>query len=207
MTDNEFSLHSLRKRISAFILAISFLFFALIARLAYVQIFNSGVLQLKAYNQWTRDLKITAERGKIYDVNGATLAVSFTTYDIYIRGREITDATKVASVLSKKLNMDYNVLYDKANIKTVSEVLIKLQVDANTAKEIAKEDLKGVFLSESIKRYYPYGDLLTQILGFTTIGFMHKTFFSSSLRQTQITKAIHFNADLTMNILTFLLFS
>ncbi len=169
MTDNEFSLHSLRKRISAFILAISFLFFALIARLAYVQIFNSGFLQLKAYNQWTRDLKITAERGKIYDSNGATLAVSFTTYDIYVRGREVKDATKVASVLSKKLNMDYNILYDKVNIKTVSEVLIKLQVDSNTAKEIVKEDLSGVFLSESIKRYYPYGDLLTQILGFTTI--------------------------------------
>ena len=169
MTDNEFSLHSLRKRISAFILAISFLFFALIARLAYVQIFNSGFLQLKAYGQWTRDLKITAERGKIYDANGATLAVSFTTYDVYVRGREVKDAAKVASVLSKKLNMDYNILYDKVNIKTSSEVLIKLQVDSNTAKEILKEDLSGIFLSESIKRYYPYGDLLTQILGFTTI--------------------------------------
>lgn len=169
MADNEFSLHSLRKRISAFILAISFLFFALICRLAYVQIFNGSFLQLKAFNQWTRDLKITAERGKIYDANGATLAVSLTSYDIYVRGREIKEPVKVANFLSKKLNMDYNLLYDKVNIKHVSEVLVKLQVDSTTAKEIANENLSGVFLSESIKRYYPYGDLLTQILGFTTI--------------------------------------
>lgn len=126
-------------------------------------------MQLRAFNQWTRDLKITAERGKIYDANGATLAVSLTSYDIYVRGREIKEPVKVANFLSKKLNMDYNLLYDKVNIKNVSEVLVKLQVDSTTAKEIANENLSGVFLSESIKRYYPYGDLLTQILGFTTI--------------------------------------
>ena len=169
MIDQEYTLYSLRKRISAFIIAISFLFFALIVRLIVVQVFYGNSLQLKAYGQWTRDLPITAERGKIYDSNGATLAVSFTTYDIYIRGREVKDIAKVASVLSKKLNMDYNLIYDKASIKTVSEVLVKLQVDSQTAKEIMKENLSGVFFAESIKRYYPYGDLLTQILGFTTI--------------------------------------
>ena len=169
MIDQEYTLYSLRKRISAFIIAISFLFFALIVRLIVVQVFYGNSLQLKAYGQWTRDLPITAERGKIYDSNGATLAVSFTTYDIYIRGREVKDIAKVASVLSKKLNMDYNLIYDKASIKTVSEVLVKLQVDSQTAKEIMKENLSGVFFAESIKRYYPYGNLLTQILGFTTI--------------------------------------
>lgn len=169
LIDKELTLYSLRKRISAFIIAISFLFFALVVRLLFVQVFDGNILQQKAYGQWTRDLPITAERGKIYDNNGATLAVSFTTYDIYVRGREVTDVAKVATVLSKKLNMNYDVIYNKASIKNVSEVLVKLQVQANVAKEIAQENLEGVFLSESIKRYYPYGDLLTQILGFTTI--------------------------------------
>lgn len=169
MIDQEFTLHSLRKRISAFILAISFLFFALVVRLVFVQVFDSEMLQKKAYSQWTRDLPITAERGKIYDANGATLAVSFTTYDIYLRGREIKDVAKVASVLSKKLNINYDLIYSKASMTNVSEVLVKLQVDAKIAKDIMKENLKGVFLSESVKRYYPYGNLLTQILGFTTV--------------------------------------
>lgn len=169
MIDQEFTLHSLRKRISAFIIAISFIFFALIVRLVIVQVCNGSFLQKKAFGQWTRDLPITAERGKIYDVNGATLAVSFTTYDIYLRGREIIDSTKVASLLSKKLNMSYDLIYNKANITNASEVLVKLQVDADTAKSIIKENLKGVYISESIKRYYPYGDLLTQVVGYNTI--------------------------------------
>ena len=134
-----------------------------------MQVFNGSFLQKKAYDQWTRDLPITAERGKIYDINGATLAVSFTTYDVYVRGREIKDTAQVASFLSKKLNMSYDLVYSKASIKNISEVLVKLQIDSSIAKEIAIQNLSGVFLSESIKRYYPYGNLLTQIIGFNTV--------------------------------------
>ena len=99
----EYDLHSLRKRISALIVAISFIFFALVIRLFWLEIINSDLLQNRALNQWTRDLPITAERGKIFDTNGATLAVSLSSYDLYSRGREIEDASKVASYLSKKL--------------------------------------------------------------------------------------------------------
>ena len=82
MQESEFTLHSLRKRISAFIIAISLLFIALIVRLFFVSTLDSQRLQNMALSQWTRDLPITAERGKIYDTSGATLAVSFTTYEI-----------------------------------------------------------------------------------------------------------------------------
>ena len=169
MQESEFTLHSLRKRISAFIIAISLLFIALIVRLFFVSTLDSQRLQNMALSQWTRDLPITAERGKIYDTSGATLAVSFTTYDVYLRGREIKDASKVAQFLSKKLNMSYDLIYSKATITNVSEVLVKLQVDSDTAKSISLENISGIFLSESIERYYPYGNLLTQILGYTTI--------------------------------------
>lgn len=150
-------------------LAISFLFLGILVRLFWVQVIDARQLQQKAYDQWTRDLPITAERGKIYDSSGATLAVSFTTYDIYVRGREVKDISKVATLLSQKLNLNYQNVYDKVSIRNVSEILIKLQVDRTIAKEIASENLDGIFLSESIKRYYPYGDLLTQIIGFTTV--------------------------------------
>ena len=72
-------------------LAISFLFLGILVRLFWVQVVDAKQLQQKAYDQWTRDLPITAERGKIYDISGATLAVSYTTYDIYVRGREVKD--------------------------------------------------------------------------------------------------------------------
>lgn len=168
-TNQEYDLHSLRKRISAFIFAISLLFFALVVRLFWVQVINSVDMQNLALNQWTRDLPLTAERGKIYDNNGATLAVSISSYDLYARGREIKDATRVADYISKKLSISYDKVYEKISYKNVSEVLIKLQIDTKTAKDILLQDFSGIFLTESIERYYPYGDLLTQILGFTTI--------------------------------------
>ena len=164
-----FTLFSLRKRISALIIAISFLFCALLIRLSIVSLVDGKWLQEKAFNQWTRDLPITGERGKIYDTNGATLAVSKTTYDVYFRGREVDDPIGVSSYLSNLLGLEFEKVHAKAIDKTISESLVKMQIDQEVALKILNSDYKGVFLSENIGRYYPYGDLLTQILGFTTI--------------------------------------
>lgn len=164
-----YTLFSLRKRISALIIAISFLFCALLIRLSIVSLVDGKWLQEKAFNQWTRDLPITGERGKIYDTNGATLAVSKTTYDVYLRGREVDDPIGVSSYLSNLLGLEFEKVHAKAIDKTISESLVKMQIDQEIALKILNSDYKGVFLSENIGRYYPYGDLLTQILGFTTI--------------------------------------
>lgn len=164
-----YTLFSLRKRISALIIAISFLFCALLIRLSIVSLVDGKWLQEKAFNQWTRDLPITGERGKIYDTNGATLAVSKTTYDVYLRGREVDDPIGVSSYLSNLLGLEFEKVHAKAIDKTISESLVKMQIDQEVALKILNSDYKGVFLSENIGRYYPYGDLLTQILGFTTI--------------------------------------
>lgn len=165
----EFNLYSLRKRILACLCAISFVFLLLISRLFYIQVINAPTLQAKAQSQWTRDLPITAERGKIYDTNGASLAVSYTTYNVYTRYKEIKDLNSVALFLAKKLNMSYNKVYEKISNSGVSEVLIKLKVEKDVAEDILQSNIKGVFLSENVTRYYPYGDLLTQVLGFTSI--------------------------------------
>ncbi len=164
-----YTLFSLRKRISALIIAISFLFCALLIRLSIVSLVDGKWLQEKAFNQWTRDLPITGERGKIYDTNGATLAVSKTTYNVYLRGREVDDPIGVSSYLSNLLGLEFEKVHAKAIDKTISESLVKMQIDQEVALKILNSDYKGVFLSENIGRYYPYGDLLTQILGFTTI--------------------------------------
>ena len=134
-----------------------------------VSLVDGKWLQEKAFNQWTRDLPITGERGKIYDTNGATLAVSKTTYDVYLRGREVDDPIGVSSYLSNLLGLEFEKVHAKAIDKTISESLVKMQIDQEVALKILNSDYKGVFLSENIGRYYPYGDLLTQILGFTTI--------------------------------------
>lgn len=164
-----FTLFSFRKRIVALFIAISFLFCALGIRLFVLQIINGQSLQLRATDQWTRDLKIVAPRGTIYDRTGASLAVSYTTYNVFVRGREVKSATTVASHLSNILGLDFDDVYAKVQRKNVSEVLIKLGVDSETAERIYQQSLPGVYLAESVARYYPNGNLATQLLGFTSI--------------------------------------
>ena len=163
------SIFSLQKRLLAIFLLVISIFFALIIRLFIIQIIQSDWLTKKAASQWTRDLPINAKRGNITDVNGASLAESYSSYDVYVRASMVEEPVKVAQLLSQVIGLNYDDTFKKVTNTTISEVLIKLQLDDVSAKKIIDANLKGVLLSENNKRYYPYGDLLTQVLGFTTI--------------------------------------
>lgn len=181
-----YTLHSLRKRILAIIVLISLLFCALGVRLFIIQIINGKNLQSKATSQWTRDLAIIAPRGTIYDRAGSTLAVSYTTYNVYARAREIKEKDKIAEYLSSKLDINFSTIYDKISQKNISEVLLKMQVSSDIAEEIYNQKFSGIYLAENVARYYPYGDFLTQILGFTSSDNVGQTgveaYFNSSLQ-------------------------
>ncbi|MGN1201029.1 MAG: penicillin-binding transpeptidase domain-containing protein [Candidatus Caccovivens sp.] len=164
-----YTLASLQKRIKAILLVLIFIFCSLGVRLFVVQIINGKNLQQRATDQWTRDLQMTAPRGKFLDTTGDTLAVSFTTYDVYVRGRQVTDAEKTAKTLSQLLELDYEKTLEKVSKKNISEVLLKMQVTDEIAEKIYDAKLDGVYLTENVGRYYVYGNLLTQILGFTSI--------------------------------------
>ena len=151
------------------LLCISFIFCALVVRLFVLQIVNGSSLQLRATDQWTRDLAIVAPRGSIYDRTGSTLAVSYTTYNVYVRAREVTSPSRAATLLSQALELDFSTVYQKVSNRKVSEVLIKMQVDGETAEIIYNYKLDGVYLAENSDRYYPNGNLLTQVLGFISV--------------------------------------
>jgi stage V sporulation protein D (sporulation-specific penicillin-binding protein) len=159
----------MQKRLLAMMLLLISIFILLFGRLFYLQVVNAKFLQQKAEEQWTRDLPINAERGVIYDRNGIALAVSYTTYDIFVRHSNVEDEGAVSKLLSNKLNLDYTKVFEKVSNSKVSESLIKMQVESSVAKELKNSGLSGIYYSENTKRYYPYGDFLTQVLGYTTI--------------------------------------
>ncbi len=134
-----------------------------------LQIINGKSLQSKATDQWTRDLAIIAPRGTIYDRTGSPLAVSYTTYNVYVRSREVSDKSQTALQLSQILDLDFAAVYAKISKSGASEVLIKMQVEGEKAEEIYRLNLDGVYLSETANRYYTYGNLLTQVLGFINV--------------------------------------
>jgi len=164
-----FTLYSLKKRILAIVIAISFIFSALIIRLFIIQIINGSSLQAKATDQWTRDLKIIAQRGKVVDRTGSALAVSYTTYNVYVRSREVQNTSVVANILSSELSLSFEKIYTKIKNNNASEVLIKMQVEGEVVEKIYNHNLKGVYFAETANRYYPYGNLLSQVLGFISI--------------------------------------
>lgn len=164
-----YSLHSFQKRIKAVLLVLMFVVISLVIRLFVVQIINGQKLQILATDQWTRSLALAAPRGKILDATGDSLAVSYTTYDVYSRGREVKNAAATATVLSKILGLDYESTLQKVSRKNISEVLLKMQVEGDTAQQIYSARLDGIYLTENVGRYYVYGDLMTQLLGFTSV--------------------------------------
>ena len=148
---------------------VTFIFVAIIVRLGVVQLGQGAWLTEMAAEQWFRDLPLKAQRGSIYDASGSVLATSVSTYDIYVRANRVVQPTQVALFLSSTLGLDYESVYAKVTNKSVGESSIKLRVDDLTAKKVISANFDGVVLSESSMRYYPYGDLLTQVLGFTTV--------------------------------------
>ena len=108
-----YTLHSLRKRIKVVFIAIAIIFCSLGVRLFVVQVINGKELQQRATDQWTRDLALTAPRGSFFDATGDTLAVSYTTYDVYVRGRQVVDAQTTAQKLSGLLELDYEKTLEK----------------------------------------------------------------------------------------------
>jgi len=141
----------------------------LLCRLFYVQIVNAENLMKKAESQWVRDLPLNAKRGTIYDRNGVPLAVSYTSYNIYVRAVSVKDATSVTKALVDVLDVDYEKTFAKVTNRLVSESLIKLQVEAESVEKLKTYNLEGIYYSENNKRYYPYSNFLSQVLGYTTI--------------------------------------
>lgn len=162
-----YNIYSLQKRFLATILIILTLFFALNIRVFYLQIISNRHLQILASEEWLRDLPLASRRGEILDCNGVSLATTITTYDVYVRARNVTEPARLASAISESLNIDYETAYTKVTNKSFSEILIKMQVEESLAKALT--EYSGVYLSQNVARVYPYSSLLTQVLGYCTI--------------------------------------
>ena len=160
---------SLKRRIFAITVAIFFIFCALVVRLFVLQIISGNSLQSKATDQWTRDLAIIAPRGTIYDCLGTSLAVSYTTYNVYVRAREVTKPSEVAYALSRELDLTFGNVYQKITDRSQSEVLIKMQVESEAVENLYNKHFDGVYFAETANRYYPFGNLLSQVLGFISV--------------------------------------
>lgn len=139
---------------------------ALMGRLVYLMIFEAEYYQKKAETLHEREREIKAARGKILDRNGEVLAANKAVCTISVIHSQITDAESVIKILSQCLEMDENEIRKKVK-KVSSREKIKSNVEKEIGDKIRNYNLDGVKVDEDFKRYYPYGDLASKVLGFT----------------------------------------
>ncbi len=143
-----------------------FLIIGLIGRLAYLMIAEAEYYQKKAEDLHEREREIKAARGEIIDRNGVVLATNRSVCTISVIHSQIKDAEKVIAVLAKELLINEAEIRSKVE-KVSSREKIKSNVDIEIGNRIRAYNLDGVKVDEDFKRYYPYGDLASKVLGFT----------------------------------------
>ncbi len=158
-----------KRRLIAMLAIVIVAFFLLAFRLVQVQIIDAPELQEMAVEQWTRDLPVPARRGKILDRNGQIVAQSGTAYQVYLRPGKIERPDDVANMMSEMLGLDRESVYTKAVDKKKDTVLLKRQISRQLAEEINALNNPGVVTTIDTKRYYPMRNLLSQLIGFTTV--------------------------------------
>ena len=149
-------------------MAITFLFLSLAVRFLYIQVFWSEELNYRAIDQWTREIPIVAERGKVVDRNGVVLADNNTAYSVFARSNAVKEVEKTAETLSKILGIDQAKLYDKLTKKKASEVTLAKKVDKSVIEKLSTVALDGIYYARDNVRFYPKNDALCQVLGFTS---------------------------------------
>ena len=164
-----YTVTSERRRLTAFFAIALAIVIVLSGRLIWLQILTGQALKVRAADQWYRDLPLMAERGTIYDTNGLVLATSSLTYSVYLRPVAVKNREATAQTLSQVLGLSYERVLQKASSKTVSEWLIKMQVDKSTAMQLIAANLDGVYLSQTYQRSYPLGSVGAQVLGIVSV--------------------------------------
>ena len=155
-----------RQKIVVATFILIFLLMGLSGRLVYFMVFQSNYYSQKAEDLHVRERYIKAKRGQILDRNGVVLADNITVCNISVIHSQIKERKKVIEVLCKELGLSRD--YVEKRVDKVSSIeKIKSNVSKETGDKIRGYNLSGIKVDEDYKRYYPYGELASKVLGFT----------------------------------------
>ena len=169
------------KKLKTTIIVLIIIFILLLGRLAYIQFIQGDYLKELAYQQQNINQIISPKRGNIYDSTGKALAISASVDTVTINPTKIKDKnddeekTKqlketVAKGLSEIFELDYNEVLEKVNSESsVQTIVRKVEQDKIDQLKSWMEENNisvGINIDEDTKRYYPYNNLASHVLGF-----------------------------------------
>lgn len=158
-------------RIRITFLIFVFLFFLVVFKVFYIQVFDYKKLSSLAKDLWSRDLPIEASRGMILDRNGIVLADNLTTTSLVLIPNQIKNKKETAKKLADILGVSYKEMYAHVSKQTSIERVHPegRRLSFEIADKISALKMDGVYLVKEAKRYYPYGNLLSHVLGYVGI--------------------------------------
>ena len=146
-------------------------FVVIFLKVIYIEMIDYKKLSSLATDLWSRDLPIEANRGLILDRNGVVLADNITTTSLVLVPNQIKNKEEVTKVLAEILNVSEeemkNHVYKKTSIERVHPEGRRLSYEI--ADKINSYNFLGVYLVKESKRYYPYGETLSHVLGYVGI--------------------------------------
>lgn len=164
------------KRMLTILVIFLFCFVPVAANLIKIQLVEYDFYQKKAISQQTRDKVVTPKRGTIYDRNKKSLAVSATVQTVYIQPNGIKDEKQKQLLIkefSKIIDVEESFMEERIAKNNYYQT-VKRKIEADMEKEVRafiKEHklYNCVALTEDTKRYYPYGNFASHVIGFTNI--------------------------------------
>jgi cell division protein FtsI (penicillin-binding protein 3) len=158
-----------RWRSAMVLVGLLFCFTVLTARAVYLQGLNNDFLQAKGESRYSRTIEITATRGMIVDRNNEPLAISTPVESVAASPADIDITPEQSTKLARLLQTDAADLQRKLEDGRRDFVYLKRQLPPEQAAKIVELNIPGVFLQREYRRYYPAGDVMAHIIGFTNV--------------------------------------
>jgi len=155
---------------SRFVLALVITGFAALAtRAFYLQAMNTDFLQAKGEARYGRVLEMPASRGPVKDRNGLALAISTPVESIWVSPEDFEVDAAQLRALARALGMDAAEIRQKIARKDRQFVYLKRQISPDQAANVMALGIPGVFQQREYRRYYPAGEVMAHVVGFTGI--------------------------------------
>ena len=150
-------------------------FAGLAARLAYLQLFTGSWYTSRALGQQLRDTVVPADRGRIYSADGALLAANSSCWTLRASPREMPEEKLrlAADGLAEILKLDKAALLEKFSDRRSNDCLLRYRVERDIADRVRDfceaNGITGIRINQDSKRWYPQGEFLASVLGFTNV--------------------------------------
>ena len=161
---------NLRGRVTLVVCALALCSVSLIGRAAYVQLVNSDFYQREGNERFVRNIEIPTSRGMITDRNGEPVAVSSPVESIWCDPQELLKTPDRLPELARALGEPLDALTSRISQRAEKEFYyLKRRINPDEAKKILAHGVPGVYSKREFRRFYPQGEAMAHVLGFTNI--------------------------------------